>query len=77
MDLTKKTFINYIAFLDPDSKISIQFAHATQKILLVAEKVAILAKYLNCANVCSKKLDVKLCEHFDINTHAINLEPGK
>lgn len=54
LDPTKKTFVIHIAFLFLSSKITIHLAWKTQIALLIAEEVAITAKYSNYANVFSK-----------------------
>lgn len=41
----------------------------------MAEKIIILANYLDFADVFSKRLAVKLLKQKKINEHAINLEP--
>lgn len=43
----------------------------------MAKKVAIPAKYVDFANDFSKKSATKLPKRYNINQHAINLEPGK
>lgn len=46
-------------------------------VLLVVEKVVILAKYSNFLNVFSKKFVLKLLVRFDINKHVIDLKFDK
>lgn len=40
----------------------------------MAEKITILAKYLDYSNIFSKELAAELLKHFDINKHLINLK---
>lgn len=45
--------------------------------LLLAEKVIILAKFLNFANIFSKKLSIKFLQRFNMKNHLIDLKPDK
>lgn len=44
---------------------------------MLVEKITISAKYLDYANVFSKKSVVELFEQININKHLIDLEPDK
>lgn len=77
LDLGKKVFIIHISFLGLGSKISIDLAWKAQIALLVVEKVTILAKYLNFANVFLEKLAIELLKYLVINKHSINLKSNK
>lgn len=57
--------------------ILIYLTYKAQMIMLVAEKVIILAKYLNYANIFSKKLAAELINCFNINKYIINLKSDK
>lgn len=58
-------------------KILIYLVYKAQIALLLAEKIIVLDKYLDFINILLKKLAIKLFEHFAINKHLINPEPGK
>lgn len=75
MDLDKKDFIVHIAFFS--TKIIIYLIQEIQIALLITEKVIILEKYSDFTNVFLKQLVVELFKRFNINNHAINLEPDK
>lgn len=55
LDLSKKTFIVHIAFLNFDAKILIHLAQKSQIALLFTKKVVIPATYLDYTNVLLKK----------------------
>lgn len=65
----------YIAYLG--AIISIHPARKNEIALLITEKVAILAKYLDYTNVFLKNSVVELFEQSDIKQHAITLDMGK
>lgn len=75
LNLSKKAFVIYIAYLK--AKISINLTQKAQIALLLAIKVIVPNKYLDFANVFSKKLVAELLECSDINKYAIDLKPGK
>lgn len=56
---------------------SIYPAHEAQIVLLMAEKVFVLAIYLSFINLFLKKLVVEFFNSFDINEHLINLKLNK
>lgn len=76
LDLDKKIFVIDIVSLNL-GQITIYPAWEAEITLLVGEGVTVLVKYLDYANVFSKKTAVKLPKRLDINEHAINLKPGK
>lgn len=65
----------YVAYLK--AKILIYLTSKAQIASVIAEKVTILAKYLDFLNVFLKKLAVKLSKRFNINKQLINLELNK
>ena len=75
MDGNSKTFVVYVASLDlvpeiyPDKKAQIAF--------LLTQKVKILDKYSDFANVFPKKKALILPERTKLNEHAIDLEDSK
>lgn len=73
----KKVFIVYVTSLSLNLKMSIYLTWKAQIALLGAEKVTILAKYLNFIDIFSKKSATKLSKRFIINKYLINLEPDK
>lgn len=75
MDLIEKVFVIYLAYIG--RKMLIHLACEAQIALLVAEKVTIPAKYLDFADVFSKKSVAKLPKCSDINEHSIDLKPDK
>ena len=70
-----KIFLVYVASLT--LKITIHLAREAQIVLFITEKVTVPAKYLDFADVFSKKLAEVLPERTDINKHAIKLVDGK
>lgn len=75
LDLSKKAFIVYIAYLS--SKMIIYSAQKAQIVLLITEKIIILAEYLDYIDVFSKKSAAELPKHSNISKYFINLELSK
>ena len=77
MDENVKAFVVYMNSLSLGSKITIHLAWKAQLALLLAEKVIILAKYLDFADVFSKESAEVLPKRTGINKDVIELEKGK
>ena len=75
LDENVEAFIVYMAFFT--LKILIYPAQKAQITLLIAKKVTVPAKYINFANIFSKKLAKILLERTGINEHAIELVDNK
>lgn len=75
MDLGKKAFVVYVAYLG--LKMTIYPAQKAQIASLITKKVVIPAEYLNYANVILEESAAELPKRFEINEHSINLEPSK
>lgn len=75
IDENVKAYIIHIAFLI--FKILIYLTQKAQITLLLAKKVIIPIKYLNYANIFSKKSVAKLSKQIDINKYVSDLEPSK
>lgn len=63
--------------LNLDANISIHLTQKVQIALSMAEKVTILKRYLDYANIFLKESTVELPKCFDINKYLINLELGQ
>lgn len=59
------------------AKIMIHLAYEVKFVLLVVEKVIILAQYSDFVDVILTKVAIELSERSDINKDFINLEPDK
>ena len=70
-------FVVDVSFLCLRSKITIYLARKAHIASLLVEKVTILSKYLNFANVFLKKLANVFSEKTRANAHAIKLKGGK
>lgn len=77
LDPSKKSFIVYIVFLSLGSKISIHPTQKAQIAFLLAEKIIVSDKYLDFANVFSKKIIIEFLKYSAINKYLIDLELGK
>lgn len=75
LDPSKEVFVVHMTYFG--KKMSIHLTWEAQIILLLTEKVTVLVKYLDFANIFSKKLVVELIKYSDINKYLINLELGK
>ena len=75
LDENIKAFIVYVRSLEP--KINIYLARKAQMALLLAEKVTVLAKYSDFADVFLKELANVFLEQTRVNKHTIELEKGK
>lgn len=67
LNLDKKAFLVYIAFLSLGLKIFIYLTRKAQIALMLIEKVMILTKNSDFVNIFSKKLAIKGSKHFVIN----------
>lgn len=77
LDVSKKPFIVYPAFLDLAFKILIHMAWKTQIATLLIKKVTILAQYLDFIDIFLKKAAAKLSERFAIYKYLIYLKLAK
>lgn len=76
LDENIKAFVIHIAFFSL-RQIIIYPAWKAQIALLLTEKVTVLTKYLNFANIFSKKSAVELFKKLEINKYVIDLELNK
>lgn len=72
LDKKIKAFIVYMIFLR--FKMSIHLTWKAKIVLLLVEKITILAKYLDFLNIFSEISAMELFEWLNINKHTINLE---
>ena len=70
-----EVFVVYMAFFTLE--ITIYLAQKTQIALLFIKKIIVQEKYLDFANLFSKKSAEVLSKHMKVNKHAIKLEKGK
>lgn len=77
LDKNIEGFIVHVASISLSSKMIIYPAREAQVASLSIEKVTVLAKYLDFADLFSKKSVTVLPEWIDNNEHAINLEKSK
>ena len=75
MDKNIKAFVVHITSFT--LKMTIYLACKAQIALFLVEKLIILAKYLNFANIFSKKLAEILSKRVRVNKHAIKLKRDK
>ena len=71
------TFMVHVSFLSLRPKITIHPALTAQIALLLAEKITVLAKYADFADIFSNELAKVLPERTNISKHAIELVDDK
>ena len=67
----------HVSFLSLKSRMTIHLTKKAKITLLIAKKVIVLAKYLDFANVFSKKPANVFSEQIGANEHAVKLEKSK
>ena len=77
LDENIEVFVVYVSFLSLRSKMTIHPAWEAQIALLLTKKITVPAKYLDFADVFSKKSAEVLPKYTGINKHAIELEDDK
>lgn len=77
LDLSKEGSVIYIVFLNLNLKILINQAQKAQIASHLAKKFTVPVKYLDLANIFSKKLVAELPKHYNINKYWINLKLDK
>ena len=77
LDENINDFIVHVSSLSLKSKMTIYPAWKAQIASLLVEKVTVPAKYLDIANIFSKKSAKMLPEYIRINEHTIELENDK